>query len=36
MSEKNRYSDEELQEFKAIILEKLERLRRTLKCTKAP
>ena len=23
MSEKNRYSDEELQEFKAIILEKL-------------
>ena len=29
---KNRYSDEELEEFRQIILEKLEKARKILKC----
>ena len=32
MAEKTRYSDEELQEFKELILEKLERRREITRC----
>lgn len=35
MSEKTRYSDEELQEFKALILEKLEKARKDYELLKA-
>lgn len=35
MSEKTRYSDEELQEFKALILEKLEKAKRDYELLKA-
>lgn len=35
MSEKTRYSDEELQEFKAVILEKLEKAQRDYELLKA-